>query len=204
MVLSLCFFPVVLGGCLGGGTQQKARFYVLNSVYSSKTDTRTGTIKGDVSIGVGPVELPQYVNRSQIVTRTSSNELELGEFARWAEPLEDNFPRVLAENLAILLPTARVITYPWKQSIPIDYQVIVDVSLFDGALGGDVSMRVRWALLGDHGKKMLLRRNASLNARTGARSYEALVAAQSRVLADLSSEIAEEIIALSEAKNSGQ
>jgi uncharacterized lipoprotein YmbA len=204
LVIGFCLVPAVLGGCLGGGTQQRAKFYVLNSVYSSKPDIKTGTLKKDISIGVGPVELPQYVNRPQIVTRTSQNELEVADFARWGESLEENFSRVLAENLSVLLSTDRVIVYPWKRSAPVDYQVIVDVTRFDGAVGGDVSMRARWTLLGDDTEKVLLRRSYSLSIRTDARSYEALVSAQSRVLADLSSEIAEEIIALSEEKNSGQ
>jgi uncharacterized lipoprotein YmbA len=110
---------------------------------------------------------------------------------------------VLAENLSVLLSTHRVIVYPWKRSASIDYQVIVDVTRFDGAVGGDVSMRARWTLLGDDGKKVLLTTLQSFSGRTEAKTYEALVAAHSQLLADLSSEIAKEIIALSEEKNSG-
>lgn len=198
MVISLCVFPAMLGGCLGGGTQQRAKFYVLNSVYSSKVDVETETAKNDWAIGVGPVELPEYVNRPQIVTRTSRNELEVAEFARWGEPLKENFSRVLAENISVLLSTDRVIVYPWNRTAAIDYQVIVEVTRFDGAVGGDVSMRARWTVLGDRGEKILTRRNSSLSARADAKTYEALVAAQSQMVADLSSEIAEQIKTLSE------
>ena len=197
MVIGFCVFTVMLGGCLGGGTQQRAKFYVLNSVYSPKAATETETAKYSLAIGVGPVQLPHYVNRPQIVTRTSQNELEVAEFARWGEPLKENFSRVMAENISVLLSTDRVIVYPWQRSAPIDYQVVVDVTRFDGAVGGDVSMRARWTVLGDRAEKILIRRNSSLSARTDAKTYEALVAAQSRMAADLSSEIAEEIKALS-------
>jgi uncharacterized lipoprotein YmbA len=112
--------------------------------------------------------------------------------------LEENCSRVLAENLTVLLSTDRVIVYPWKRTTPIGYQVVVEVTRFDGALGGDVSMRARWTVLGDQGEKVLLTEYSSLNARTDASTYEALVAAQSKMLADLSSETAEEIKALSE------
>jgi len=200
MVIIFSVIPVVLGGCvnLGGGTQQTTKFYVLNSLYSSKGDLKTQTLKDDLTIGVGPLDLPQYVNRPQIITRTSANELEVAPFARWGEPLEENCSRVLAENLTVLLSTDRVIVYPWKRTTPIGYQVVVEVTRFDGALGGDVSMRARWTLLGDDGEKVLLTEYSSLNARTDASTYEALVAAQSQMLADLSREIAEEIKALSE------
>jgi len=197
MVIGLCVFTAMLGGCLGGGTQQRAKFYVLNSLYSSKAPTETETAQNDWVIGVGPVQLPQYVNRPQIVTRTSRNELEVADFARWGEPLGENFARVLAENISVLFSTDRVMVYPWKRSTQIDYQVVVDVTRFDGAVGGDVSMRARWTLLGDRGEKVFTKRNSRLSARTGAKTYEALVAAQSRMLVDLSREIAEEIKALS-------
>ena len=198
-VISLCVFPLALGGCLnlGGGTQQTTKFYVLNSLYSAQEDIRTQTVGSDFTVGIGPVELPQYVNRPQVVTRTSRNELEVAPFARWAESLDENCSRVLAENLTVLLSTDRVIVYPWKRTVPIDYQVVVDVTRFDGALGGDVSMRARWTLLGDDGKKMLLRRQSSFSEKTDATTYEALVAAQSRILAELSREIAEKITAIS-------
>ena len=149
-------------------------------------------------IGIGPVQLPQYVNRPQIVTRISRNELEVDEFARWGEPLKDNFSRVLAENISVLLSTDHVNVYPWSRTTHIDYQVIIDVTQFYGTLGGDVLMRVRWTLLGDDGKKMLLRKNSSLSIRSDASTYEALVSAQSRMLADLSNEITKEIKALQE------
>ena len=197
MMISFCLFSTVLGGCLlGGGTQQRAKFYMLNSLYSSKAAMETEIARDVLSIGVGPVQLPQYVNRPQIVTRISRNELEVDEFARWGEPLKDNFSRVLAENISVLLSTDRVFVYPWNWTAPIDYQVVIDVTRFDGAVGGDVSIRARWTLLGDDGEKVLLRKNSSLSIRADASTYEALVSAQSRMLADLSNEIAEEIKAL--------
>lgn len=197
-VISLCVFAVLSGGCvnLGSGTQQTTKFYVLNSLYSLEEPPAAGTAQDDLAIGVGPIELPKYVNRPQIVTRTSRNELEVALFARWGEPLEENFSRVLAENFAILLGTDRVIVYPRKRTVPIAYQVAVEVTRFDGALGGDVSMRARWTVLGDDGEKILLREHASFRGRAEGEAYGALVAAQSRMLAELSRKIAAEITAL--------
>jgi len=198
MVISLCVFAVMSGGCvnLGGGTQQTTKFYVLNSLYSSEEPLESQTAKDDLAIGVGPVQLPQYVNRPQIVTRTSRNELEVAVFARWGEPLEENFSRVLAENLTILLGTDRVAVYPWKRTKPIDYQVVLEVPRFDGMLGGEVSMRVRWNVMGEHGKEVLVKKYSSFSERAESQGYEALVAAQSRMLAQLSRQMAEAIQAI--------
>ena len=69
-------------------------------------------------------------------------------------------------------------------------QVGVEVVQFDGTLGGDVVLNVKWGLFAEEGKKLLLAKRTSLKEPTGAATYEALVAAQSRVVAALSREIA--------------
>lgn len=191
-VTSFCLLPVLLGGCLnlGGGTQQTTKFYVLSSLDGSRENLKAGISKSNMALGVNAVRLPQYVDRPQIVTRSGSNELQLASFDHWAEPLEDNFSRVLAENLALLLSTDRVVTYPWKRSTPLDYEVAVEVTRFDGVLGGDVSMRARWTISGVDGHKVLTQRNAIFKAPTAAPTYEALVSAMSGLVGDLSREIA--------------
>jgi uncharacterized lipoprotein YmbA len=67
-----------------------------------------------MTIGIGPVTLPKYLDRPQIVTFTSPYALNVVEFDRWAEPLESTFVRVLAENLALLLPRAHVVVSPCR------------------------------------------------------------------------------------------
>lgn len=155
------------------------------------SDKRQGTI------GIGPVELPAYLDRQQVVTRVSANELHLAGFDEWAEPLGDNFTRVLMENLSILLSSGSFIILPIRGPEPIDYQVGVEVMRFDGSLGGDASLLVRWTIFGKDDKKLLLTRKSSFKEATGASGYEALVAAQSRTVEALSREIAGAIKGLS-------
>ena len=91
-----------------------------------------------VALGIGPVALPDYLDRPEIVTRSSGNELSLADFDQWAGRLEDNFTRVLAENLSSILETDRVSLYPWKSSTPVDFQVTVEVSRFERAANGAI------------------------------------------------------------------
>jgi len=191
-VISLCMLSLLAAGCLnlGSGTQKITKFYVLSSLRDSKGYIETEKSKSDIGIGVSAVKLPAYVNRPQIATRSSSNELELAVFDHWAEPLEDNFSRVLAENLALLLSTDRVVTHPWKRSVPVDYQVAVEVTGFDGVLGGEAWMRARWTLLEGDGEKVAIQRQSTFSAPTGAATYQAMVSALSGLVADLSQEIA--------------
>jgi uncharacterized protein len=93
---------------LGACASTPSRFYVLNTLPASETVPATAAERGPV-IGVGPITLPKYLDRPQIVTRASRNQLALGEFDRWAEPLQDNVLRVLAQNLMLLIPTDHIL-----------------------------------------------------------------------------------------------
>lgn len=186
---------VMLAGCIGGKTNP-SRFYVLSPL-PSETKKQVAAAERGVAIGVGPVSLPPYLDRPEIVTRASGNELQLSEFDRWAEPLQRNFSRVLAENLSILIPTDRTVVFPWEKSMPIDYQVLVDVTRFEGHADGNNLLMARWSIFGAGGKQELLTRQSTFVNPTGAaQNYEATVSALSRSLADLSREIAAEITAI--------
>jgi uncharacterized lipoprotein YmbA len=180
------------GGCvnLGKGTRQATKLYVLHALSETQTTSRVMPSVGDLTIGVGPVELPEYLDRPQLVIRASRNELQLADFAQWAEPLRDNVTRVLVENLSILLATERVSIYPRRVPLPIDYQVALKVARLDVDTAGKAWLRARWAIFGDDGKKLLLTRQSSHTEPVAAKGHEAMVAAESRALEALSREIA--------------
>ncbi len=179
-----------LAGC---ASSAPSRFYVLSPLASSKAESQALKDEVCIAIGIGPVELPAYLDRPQIVTRVSENELNLAEFDKWAEPLKDNLFRVLAENLSTLLCADAISIFPWKGPTPIDYQVEVTVIRMDGNVGGNASLVARWAIFRENDKKMLLTRKSSYSEPLSSQNYKALVSAQSRTIADLSREIAEAI-----------
>ena len=90
------------------------------------------------TIGVFPVAMPDHLDRPQIVTRVSENEIQFDEFSRWAEPIKENFYTVLVENLSTLLSSEKIIKTAESLGVKVAFQVGVDVVQFDGALGGDV------------------------------------------------------------------
>ncbi len=177
---------ICLSACAGKSASSK--FYVLSSLPQSSLSGAEGT-----TIGVFPVGMPDYLDRPQIVTRASENEIRVDEFSRWAEPLKESFTRALVQNLSTLLNNAKVIRTTEGASIPMALQVVVEVLQFDGALGDDVVLIVKWGLFEAQEKKLLLAKRSSFKEPTGAATYEALVAAESRAVAALSREIAEGI-----------
>ena len=169
------------------------RFYTLQSLTDPETEEQGTTGDSGVAIGLGPIELPEYLNRPQIVTRVNPNEVEFAEFHRWAASLKDDFSSTLARNLSNLLATDRVALYPWTSKTPVHVQVKIDVIRFDGQLGNSVVLETAWALLGKDWTKPLLSRGSVVSEKVDKTGYKGLVEAQSRAIAGLSREIAEAI-----------
>jgi uncharacterized protein len=190
IMLALVVVPLGASLIVGGCASQPSRFYLLSAVPNTETASLEMSGQQGLTIGVGPVTLPRYVDRPQIVTRTSPYELKVAEFDRWAEALDTNFTRVLAENLSILLPTARVVMSPWPRAIPIDYQVTVDVTHFLSQVGGDSLLIADWTLFKGEGQDALTSGRSRFSASPGGQDYAAIVAAMSQTVASLSCEIA--------------
>jgi uncharacterized lipoprotein YmbA len=177
---------VVVAGCAKGPPPD---FYVL---HAQPSESIVGIERG-VAVGVGPVELPAHLNRSQIVTRDTDYRLELSETHHWAEPLKDSVPRVIAINLSNMLESNRVYVVPRRQKVSLEFQVSIDIARFDGELGEAAILGARWTLYGKDAREPLLSRVTIVTETTEDGSYNALVAASSRTLEALSSEIAEAI-----------
>ena len=193
--LILGVLVVLLLGC---ASSPPTKFFVLSS---SPDFEKTGNREGErcFAIGIGPVKLPEYLNQPEIVTRITQNELRLDEFAKWAEPLEDNISRALAENLSSLLCIRSIAIFPWRGGTPIDYRIDVHVIQMDGILGESASLDVTWSISDgtDRKKSPLLTKRSTYKESTGGGDYGTFVSAQSRNLASLSREIAETILILS-------
>ena len=187
-------FLVTLSGC---ASSPSSRFYVLNPVSGPASEGKPSASDPCVSIGIGPIEIPDYLERPQIVTRVTPNEIKVAEFERWAEPLEDNLKRVLAQNLSNLVCTKGINFFPWRRGIPMDYRVEMKIIRFDGNPGDKVTLEAWWRLLSGDGKNVLQSKRSNLSEPVAGGDYRSLVLAHSQALGALSREIAEAINTLS-------
>lgn len=178
---------VLLAGCSSPAT----RFYVL----SARPTQAPMNLGQEVAIGVGPVELPDYLDRPQIVTRSGQNELKLADFDHWGESLKDNTTEVLAENLAALLGSKKISLYPWKRSTWVNYQVTVKIIRFDRTETGETVLFTRWSILNNEGKEVYSHESRYSENASG-QGYANTVAAMDQVLAQFSREVATAIYAL--------
>ena len=196
-VLLVCV--LVFSGCLGSPAKTPAAtYYVLNSTYSAENKAQPVTVLNDATVGVGPIKLSRVLDRPQIVTRTGENEIRVADLERWAAPLQEIVTNVLVDNLSALLPGADILKLPWPVTIPVTYQVTMDITRLDGMPGGEVILRTRWGILGEGGKKVLTNKLTMLNEPVRGKTTAEMVSAQSRLLEKLSREIALEIKGLEE------
>lgn len=188
--VALGTFFVALMGC---ASTAPTRFYVLDSLsISEKGPVRAH--EGYITVGIGPIDLPGYLNRPQIVSRMGPHSLQVAEFDRWAEPLEENFSRVMVENLSTLLGREGILVSRGTEIAPFDYRVAVEVGQFEGKPPDVVLLKARWMILEkDHKKSVLLVKKSGFMLPVDTRDYEALVSAKSKTVVDLSREIALEI-----------
>lgn len=180
---------LLLGAC--SATTQPSKFYLLHSLSSSEKPVSTAP--SGLAVGVGPVEIPEYVDRPQIVTRINENELRLTEFHKWVEPLKDTIPHVLADNLSVLMRTDRVTVYPWKHSTAIDYQVTIDITRFDASPDADAHLVAKWRVFGQNTQKVLALKKAHVKAPVKGTDYDSIVSALNQTVADLSRAVATSI-----------
>jgi uncharacterized lipoprotein YmbA len=187
VVLGICLFA--MGGC---ASSRAARFYTLNSFGTSGEHPRDVASERGTAVAIGPVAIPDYLHRPQIITRSGEREIDLAEFERWAGSLEQDISRVLAENLSALLSGDHVTVLRLRDvhPFPVKYRVGVDVMRFEGSIGGSVTLAARWSVHREEDGNVLSARESIVREPVEGPDYDALVAAMSRALATLSREIA--------------
>ena len=173
-----------------GCASKSPNYYVLNSLQSGAPSAEKAKAENDLTIGVGPIKIPAYLDRPEMATRSAPDSLQFAEFDKWAEPLERNLTRVIAENLAILLSTNRVGVFPWLNSAQVQYQVTVDITQLERMPDGKVILAARWNILGDQGENMLVIESSRFSIPIESAGYGAMASAESRAVEALSREIA--------------
>ena len=144
----------------------------------------------DLAVGVGPITIPETVNRPNIVTPKDSNQLEVAEYHRWSEPLRENISRVVITNLAGRLGVNKLYAYPWLRT-QIDNTVRLDVLQMTGTPGDQIYLQVRWQVLtGEKPYQLLETQITEYRHQVAGIGYSALVAAYSDAYAALTDDIA--------------
>ncbi|MFA5271365.1 MAG: PqiC family protein [Candidatus Omnitrophota bacterium] len=186
----IAIFVLILGGCVSVSNSPNARFYALHAIDNQASSQLEA--KGLV-IGVGPVKIPEYLNRPQIVNVNKDRTLSFSEFNRWAEAIDFALERIINENLAGTLNGATIEMFPWDRAVPVKYQVIANVIRLENEFNERLIFVVQWSIIDLEKKNAIVTKRSEFIQPINPHNYSGLANVLSEAGALLSSEIAQQI-----------
>ena len=179
---------LTLSGC---GTSPKERYYAL----SMPDATGGAPDRAAFAVAVGPVIVPEMIDRPQMVMRVAANRVEMSELNRWAEPLKRALPRAIAASIAQAIPSARTYVPGNDNVAPTDYRVRIEVERFESELGKGATVEASWSVSGGGAAEVRYGRSV-LREAAGGSGYDELVAAHSAAAAAIGRDIAAALLAM--------
>jgi len=187
-LLGLAFFFLAACSALPGSAP--TQYYILKTVDGVSTGGSQITIPEGVNVGIGPIQIPGYADRPQIVTFDSGAEIIVSDFDHWAEPLNDAIKRVVTANVATLIGEEKVFSYPAdfrpdKQSL----QVAVNVIDITETGAGIARFVVRWHVKELYDNNVLTRHAKTYETQAVVGDYNSYANALSQLLGEFSHDI---------------
>jgi hypothetical protein len=179
-------------GCLGGPTPEP-QYFTLSP--AAALDAEPLAARPELGLVLGPVDLPRYLDRSELVTRSGAHGLRVWNLQRWGGSLRTDVQRVVADDLSRLLGTTRIAVYPNEARFPVSYRVLLELIELGSAPGHPVVLRTRWTIAGPDGLAVAVGAT-NVEQPPASPSWEDYVAAHSAALGVVTREIAERIAAL--------
>jgi len=179
-----------LSGCLSIPNSQSPRFYALTSVNGDQVSKKIN-IAPNMIIGIGPVKIPEYLDRPQIVTSTKEKTLQFAQFDRWGESLDLGVERLVREDMTAMLPSAKFTLYPWNPSLAVKYQVSIEVIQLDSEFDRDMFLAVQWTVIDVQNSKVVIMKRSEFHKAIIPPNYTGLAQTLSTACASLSSQIAQ-------------
>ena len=184
-LIIVSLLAVLLYGC---ASTAPSSFYTLNAT------AQPGTVKFSHTVSsVGPVLIPPILDRPQIVTRITPNQVEISEFHRWAVPLSKDIAQVLAESLMFQISPPRVPVFPPSAPEEDAYRVAIDIADLEAVSGREVSLDAYWSIRNPENSRTVTGRTTRIEPMSGP-GYDAQITAYNRVLEKLSKDISAALV----------
>ena len=180
----LSFLTFLILGC--AKSSKPVEYYMLDASVGIDNNQ---TLKGDEGpmIGLGPIRLPEYLDRFQMVVAVSENKYKLIDGHRWAEKLDQNISLALFKTLPGQLGTDKMIRYPWPQRPGVDFQVKIDILELNIDQNGKSQLIAQWSIKSKD--KTILNKRSTFTAQASTTDIDKMVQAQSECLTQLGQEI---------------
>ena len=186
LLFACCYIGVAtLAAC----ASPRETLYTLESPITAEQGAQA---EGRPTVLVGPISIPPMVDRPQLVIRQGSDQVTTPEQQRWAAPLKETLPRVLATELAVKKPATRFAAYPSAALNKLEGRIIVDISRLDIVAGEGAVLEAHWIYKNAEGVKAA-EGDVQLRERAAGANYGAYVAAMRAACVRLADAIAERV-----------
>jgi uncharacterized lipoprotein YmbA len=164
----------------------------------AETSERSGRLEAPLWIGLGRVSVAPYLDRANLVVETEAHQVRPARQHLWAEPLDEALRRYLRGEIS------RALGYDLRAGTgrpgKLDFRVDVDIDELHGTLAGQARLVAAWRVFaepaGDEIAAYRFARSRSL-AQGG---YDGLVEAESALLQQLATDIAQSLRTLEAAR----
>ncbi len=166
------------------------RFAVLASVDDLPDAPRAADTATGLTVGLGPIVVPEYLLRPEIQTRTAGTRLVPSLTERWGEPLDRGIERVLSIDLKRVVGAERIVIHPWYATESPDVQVRIALTRFEREDSGKVVVRATWSIRRLGSDAPPVERESHFERATASGDGASAALALSLALAELANEIA--------------
>jgi uncharacterized protein len=187
----VCRFAAMMTalGLLSGCSNPPPHMYVMSGL----TDDDNGAVRPpEPIVAIVRVRLPDYLDRSEIVSRRGTNSLELANNDRWGEPLSDSLPRIYAQDLSHFIKGGRVVIPSEGRGRQPQYEYAVTLDAYEPTSDGQAVMRGHWRLVDLRNGKVIAEGAVDETRPVATGDYSAIVHALNDNLTDSSRQIAEQ------------
>ncbi len=172
--LALGWLAVAIAGC---AAPPETSYYQLAPAVSGEATP----VSPDPSEATLTITLPAVLDRSEIVEETGPQTVRVREFERWAAPLDEMVPSVLARDLAAA---------ERGDATPDSRHFVIGIDNFTFGDDGIVRLDGTWSVRPDEAARPGRRWRFSFRATTDPRQVPAAVASMSGLLARLAAAMA--------------
>ncbi|MET3107769.1 putative lipoprotein YmbA [Oxalobacteraceae bacterium GrIS 2.11] len=156
---------LALAGC---ASVAKEQFYAL---FSPAQASQIVSADFDKDVTIHVADIPELIDRPQLVIFSNASALTVLDHERWAESLQSGITRVISKDVAKAIPRAWVTSTPdGRASTPL--RVVVHVEEMTGSSQGKVVLTASWVVKSGADKalasgRLTLEREANLPLQTG-------------------------------------
>lgn len=182
----LIFCGLLFGGC---GSSPAVRYFALETIgIEHQRDAADAPV-----LAVGPLRVPDYLRRSQMVRRGPGSEIIVDDFNRWAEPLDEAILRTVAINVDGLIDSGVVVAFPSGTVLDINYRVFGRIDRFDTDRNGNTILDVQWGIGDGNGNVVAATRRSRYQSQVNQSDDSAAMAeAMSDTIGQFSRDVATE------------